>query len=186
MPSPDPKNAGLFNLEKAVLVRSLIAAEAEEEDSEQTARIAELESSQKLDAAKIADLEQQNRRLASTPARVEHIADPEAARVRAERDDLLIVVKGALAFLADAKDVKEIDFNWITTLLRCDEVSLIRFEDVHDLTARAVVKAVRRAKFGRSEPESKVVPKVPLTPPARPESADIIDRVNSWNHTRSI
>lgn len=205
------KKADLL-LEKSTLTRALINAEAEAEESEQAEKIASLESQHEADQRRVSELTVENRRLTSTPVRVERIPDPDASRVRQERDGLKSALnalakmmltldqkaQAAVAFAQMCQSQENVEsfcrtigleYSWLTYTL---PLSVARLEAAQGGTgvggclARAVLQIVHRLERPTSPATSTTIEpaKVPLTPPAKPESPeDIITRVREWSRS---
>jgi hypothetical protein len=89
--------------EKASAVKTVLALEAEERETEQELRIKELEAGHQADSRRIAELTQQNRELqvAASKREVVTITDPNHSAVREERDGLQHIMVHLAATWAD-------------------------------------------------------------------------------------
>jgi hypothetical protein len=96
------KQADLL-IEKSATIKSLIALESEERETECDIRLKELEAGHEADSRRIAELTQQNRELQTLAStrQVVTVSDPNHAAVKEERDALQSIVALLAATLAE-------------------------------------------------------------------------------------
>ena len=96
------KQADLL-IEKCSTVKTLIALESEELETERAGRVEELEQQSSISAAKITELEQQNRELQALAStrQIVNVPDPHHAAVKEERDAWQSIVALLTATMAE-------------------------------------------------------------------------------------